>query len=58
MIIAALMTLLIWFVILLLRIVIKADRQGTPDIDLGLFAYKVTKDTTASTPAKKDKLRA
>jgi len=58
MIIAALMTLLIWFVILLLRIVIKADRQGTPDIDLGLFAYKETKENPVGTQAKRNKRRA
>lgn len=39
MIVAALMTLLIWFVILLLWSVIKADKTSKKDVDLGLFAY-------------------
>ena len=58
MIIAALMSLLIWFVILLLRIVIKADRQGSSEADLGLFAYKETKETPVAKPAQRKKLRA
>ena len=58
MIIAALMSLLIWFVILLLRIIIKADRQGLSDVDLGLFAYKESKETPVASPAKRSKLRA
>jgi hypothetical protein len=58
MIIAALMTLLIWLVIRLLSAVIKADRTSQEDVDLGLFAYAATKPQAVSNKPNESRIRA